>query len=142
MKIKGKLKKSYFHSLLEVTKNHFLIIVGGRFWNSYLSYFPTIQYLTFYQMVQFYTCTGENVKKKFTRNWQDIFSRDCDVGKSDIDFNLDLDWWKSGNNSQILEHLMIGANYQKIDTFGKYLEIGYEEAWMKRVENGTKVRNY
>ena len=37
---------------------------------------------------------------------------------------------------------MIGANYQKIDSFGKYLEIGYEEAWMKRVENGTKVRNY
>ena len=90
-------------------------------------------------MVQSYLCTGENKKKFASRYHEDIFYRDCDVGESDIDFNLDLEWWKSENNSHILENLMLGANFQKLDTFGEYLDIGYEEAWMKKVENGTKV---
>ena len=34
---------------------------------------------------------------------------------------------------------MLGANFVKLDSFGEYLEIGYEESWKKNVVNGTKV---
>ena len=49
---------------------------------------------------------------------------------------LELDWWRSGNNSQMLKKALLEAGYENIVAFGPNLAVGYEETWKK---NETRV---
>ena len=64
-------------------------------------------------------------------------SRDCGVGTSDIDFSLELEWWRSGNNSVRLESALLEAGFEIIVRFGPHLQVGFEETWKK---DGVRVR--
>ena len=61
--------------------------------------------------------------------------RNCSIGNSDIDFSLELDWWK--DNKDVLDNALVGAGFSHILTFGSINDTwAYEEAWSK---DGWKV---
>ena len=63
--------------------------------------------------------------------------RDCDLGSSDIDLSIDLQWWKNKNNSQLLTHALQQNGFIRTGMFDKNgFDFGYEECWWK---NDIKV---
>ena len=61
--------------------------------------------------------------------------RNCGIGDSDIDFSLELDWWKE--NKEVLDNALVGAGFSHTLTFGSIDDTwGYEEAWQM---HGWKV---
>ena len=69
-------------------------------------------------------------------------SRDCGVGTSDIDFSLELEWWRSGNNSVRLESALLEAGFEIIVRFGPHLQVGFEETWKKDGVRVSTVDSY
>jgi hypothetical protein len=62
--------------------------------------------------------------------------RNCGVGNSDIDFSLELGWWKE--NKEVLDNALVGAGFSHTLTFGSINDTwGYEENWI--MPNGWKV---
>lgn len=60
--------------------------------------------------------------------------RDCSLGDSDIDINIDWHWFVS--HSIILKNTLKKNKFTQIHKFGQVDKYGYEEAWKK---NGIKV---
>ena len=61
--------------------------------------------------------------------------RNCSIGNHDIDFSLELDWWK--DNKEMLANALVDAGFSHILTFGDIIDTwGYEEAWQM---HGWKV---
>lgn len=55
--------------------------------------------------------------------------RDCSLGFSDIDMNIDLDWFTK--NQYRLHEALIASGWRQEATFGTFGDVGYEEAWKK-----------
>ena len=54
--------------------------------------------------------------------------RNCSVGNADIDFSLQLDWWRE--NKEVLDNALVDAGFSHGVTFGNITHTwGYEEAW-------------
>ena len=60
--------------------------------------------------------------------------RDCNFGDSDIDINIDWDWFVS--HVKVLKAALKQNGFVKVHKFGQIDKYGYEEAWKK---NGIKV---
>ena len=61
--------------------------------------------------------------------------RNCSIGNHDIDFSLELDWWK--DNKEVLDNALVDAGFSLTFVFGNINNTwGYEEAWSK---DGWKV---
>jgi len=60
--------------------------------------------------------------------------RDCTLGPSDIDIDIDLSWFRE--NHMDFRKMFINNGWKLMKNFGKKYERGYEESWTK---NGIKV---
>jgi len=60
--------------------------------------------------------------------------RDCSLGSSDVDMNIDLDWFKK--NQDRLRKALLASGWRQKYTFGTFGDVGYEESWTK---NGVKT---
>ena len=64
--------------------------------------------------------------------------RNCTSGVSDVDFAIDLTWWR--NNSHLMERKLRGRGFRMEKRFGDLTaEFGYAEAWKR---GGLKVDLY
>ena len=64
--------------------------------------------------------------------------RNCSTGLSDVDFAIDLEWWR--NNSDLMGRQLRGKGFRMEKRFGHLKEeFGYAEAWKK---GGLKVDLY
>ena len=55
--------------------------------------------------------------------------RNCNVGRSDLDFSLEQKWWEK--NKKNLEEKLVMEGFKKKAVFGSMTMFGYEEAWQK-----------
>jgi len=58
--------------------------------------------------------------------------RECNLGTSDMDIAVDLDWWRKAGNQEKLIAAMYSIGLKPLRTFGTLSSFGYEEAWSTR----------
>ena len=77
-----------------------------------------------------------NLKANYTISSGTVLSwyRDCSLGSSDIDMNIELRWFTL--YQQKLHQSLIASGWRQEHKFGTIGDVGYEEAWLK---NGIKT---
>ena len=60
--------------------------------------------------------------------------RDCSLGHSDIDMDIEFGWFME--NKERLHEALLSSGWAHMHTFGKHNQFGYEESWKK---NGIKT---
>ena len=57
--------------------------------------------------------------------------RSCSFDSSDMDFSIDMDWFKNKTNHLLLHDMLVKNGWRKEATYGIFGVIGYEEAWIR-----------
>ena len=70
------------------------------------------------------------------------FHRNFSTGKSDVDFSLELEWWKKSDHKRELAALLTEKGMSHFDTFGEFgkvliIVLRINTLWLKQKCGGT-----